>query len=218
MSGYGARRIFFSYSGAALAISFCPIFYGHEQLARLYSRQAENMGRGAATRREKTQERYARLLLENSRMSGGFLENGADIGNIRRRPARKPEMFSTCVLYEPNRDVHGELANRLVGQRTPFRDEMWPTDDVPGQRIHAAMIHVLDHLLDRSRSLAKLRDKLEDTAVALVVTHNAASPLARILVDAGRLLPSNILNSIRRDRSRPCFERCNFDIVRIHRP
>jgi len=216
MSGYGARRVFFTYARCGICdLLFCPTFYGHEQIERLYGRQAENMAEAPLSVREKTQERYARLLLEHSRLEGGFLEIGADIG-IFAQACTAAGRFDHAWLYEPNRDVHGELARRLAGQRHSLHIEMWPTDNVPAGSVStAAMIHVLDHLLEPVAFLGKLWGKLEDNGVVLVVTHNASSLLARAL---GRRWPPFALQHPQLYSPKSItklFERSGFSVVKI---
>jgi len=106
-------------------------FYGHEQAGEalqpaggeIWPRRRYACGENAGT--------LCAALAEHSRMSGGFLEIGADIG-IFAQACAKAGIVSHAWLYEPNRDVHGELANPLSGPTAlhPRRDVA--TDDVPG--------------------------------------------------------------------------------------
>lgn len=216
MSGYGARRVFFTYHrcGACGAL-YCPVFYTLEQLEKLYGRQIENMAEVPLAARQRTQKGYADLLMKYSRRGGGFLEIGADIGLFAAHCA-KLGSFDNMWLFEPNRNVHAELTGRLGSQPHSVHVEMRPTDDVPpGSVSAAALIHVLDHLLDPAEFLSLLRRKLEDDGVTLVVTHNVRSLLARVL---GRRFPPFALQhpqlysplSITR-----LLERTGFDVIEI---
>jgi hypothetical protein len=76
---------------------------------------------------------------------------------------------------------------RLAGHRYTIHAAMAPTNDLPPGTIStAALIHVLDHLLDPLDFLIALSEKLEQNGVLLIVTHNTASLLARVL---GRRFP-----------------------------
>jgi 2-polyprenyl-3-methyl-5-hydroxy-6-metoxy-1,4-benzoquinol methylase len=187
MSGYGARRVFFTYHRcAACGALYCPVFYTLEQLEKLYGCQVENMAEVPLAARQRTQDGYADLLMKHCRRGGSFLEIGADIGLFAARCA-KLGSFEHMWLFEPNRNVHAELDARLGNQPHSVHVEMWPTDAVtPGSVSTAALIHVLDHLIDPAAFLGLLRDKLEDGGIALLVTHNIDSLLAHAL---GRRFP-----------------------------
>jgi hypothetical protein len=54
--------------------------------------------------------------------------------------------------------------------------------DVPPQSVSTAvMIHVLDHLLQPSEFLREIGSSMEPGGVIFIVTHDCASPLARVL-------------------------------------
>jgi hypothetical protein len=216
VSGYSARRVFFSYHrcGECDAL-YCPVFYTEKQLGSLYGRQAENMADVPMHARVRTQHGYAELLMRHSRGDRGFLEIGADVGLFAERCA-KLGRFEQFWLYEPNLSVHADLARRLAGHQYKIHSAMWPTSDLPRESCSsAALIHVLDHLLDPIEFLGKIRDALDDGGTVLVVTHNTGSLLARAL---GRRFPPFALQhpqlyspaSITR-----LFERAGYDIVRI---
>ena len=152
MSGYGARRVFFTYYRCEICGAlYCPLFYTPEQLEKLYGSQTENMAEVPLAARQRTQNGYADLLMKHSRRGGGFLEIGSDIGLFAERCATLGS-FDHMWLFEPNRNVHAELSARLTGRPHSIRVEMRPTADVPPRSIStAALIHVLDHLLGSSR-------------------------------------------------------------------
>lgn len=186
-SGYGARRVFFSYvrCGDCGAL-YCPVFYREDQLGELYGRQAENMAEVPLAARARTQHGYAQLLMRHSRGSGGFVEIGADVGLFARRCAQLGR-FDHFALYEPNREVHAELSTRLAGRPHAVRASMRPGSELSaGSASTAALIHVLDHLLDPLAFLQRMHGALEAGGVLLLVTHNADSVLAKAL---GRRFP-----------------------------
>lgn len=186
-SGYLPQRVFFSYFRCRNCDAlYCRRFYTQDQLQSLYGRQAENMGDVPLPARRRTQQAYARRMMKHVRGRGGFLEIGPDIGLFAECCAAAGN-FDRLWLYEPNQSVHSELAERLARYPHRVHGAMTPTPDVPAGSVSAAaLIHVLDHLLEPAAFLAQIRDKLEDDGVLFVVTHNAASLLARLL---GRRFP-----------------------------
>lgn len=215
-SGYGTERVFFSYFRCGkCGAMYCPLFYTEPQLAQLYGQQAENMGEVPLAARLRTQERYAQLLMKHSPGKGAFLEIGPDIGLFAASCAQSG-VFDQFWLYEPNRSVHAELASRLGSYRHTIHSSMWPTEDLPpGTVSAAALIHVLDHLLDPAMFLTEIRHKLLPGGRLLIVTHNVDSLLARTL---GRRFPPFALQhpqlyspgSITR-----LLERSGFTVVQI---
>jgi hypothetical protein len=179
VSGYGARRLFFTYVACPrCGAAWCPVYYSQEQLDRLYSRQAENMADVPLEARLRTQERYARFLLEHSRGAGDYLEIGADNGSFAARCGG----FRRYWLYEPNREVQGAIAERLRGRDFEIRDGRFAGGDLAAASVSTAvMIHVLDHLLDPLALLRGIGATLERGGALLIVTHDASSLLARAL-------------------------------------
>jgi len=182
LSGYSARRLFFSYVGCSrCGAVYCPVYYSQEQLDMLYARQAENMSEAPLEARLRTQEGYARMLLQYSRRGGDFLEIGADNGSFAQACAQQGK-FRHLSLYEPNVEVHAALSDRLRGTSFAIKASRFKPDDLgPGSVSTAAMIHVLDHLLDPLRALRDIGAVLEPGGVILIVTHDASSLLARVL-------------------------------------
>lgn len=182
LSGYTAHRVFFSYFECeACSALYCPVYYNQEQLSRLYAHQDENMAEAPFEARRRTQEGYAGLLMRHSRGAGDFLEIGADIGLFADACARAGR-FDRFHLYEPNLEVHPELARRFAGRNLEIHSGLFAASDVPAASVStAAMIHVLDHLLDPVATLRQLRETLEPGGVLLIVTHDSRSLMARAL-------------------------------------
>lgn len=182
LSGYTANRVFFTYVACPdCATLYCPVYYNEDQLGRLYAHQDENMAEVPLEARRRTQEGYARILMPLSRGAGGFLEIGCDIGLFAEACAEKGR-FDRFDLYEPNVAVHGELSRRFEGRRHHIHGAPFSPSDLPERSVStAAMVHVLDHLLDPVGALRDIRKVLEPGGVVLIVTHDAHSLLARAL-------------------------------------
>jgi len=114
-------------------------------------------------------------------MGGHFLEIGPDIGLFASSFA-KSGSFHHFWLYEPNRDVHQSLAGNFRGLSFTINSGIFHASDMPAQSVSTAvMIHVLDHLLQPKEFLHEVRASLEPGSVILIVTHDCASGLARLL-------------------------------------
>jgi 2-polyprenyl-3-methyl-5-hydroxy-6-metoxy-1,4-benzoquinol methylase len=180
LSGYSSRRVFFTYVLCGeCGARYCPTYYTGEQLRSLYSRQAENMAEVSLEARQRAQQGYADLLMKHSAGGGSFLEIGADIGLLAECCAGAGN-FEKMWLFEPNLTVHGEIAARLAGRPYEIRAE-W-SEDIPAETVStAAMVHVVDHLIDPAAALTRLRAVLQPNGVMLMVTHNVESLLAKLL-------------------------------------
>ena len=72
-------------------------------------------------------------------------------------------------------------------QSNTVLDKMLPGDEVAAGSVSAAaMVHVLDHLIDPLEMLKTLNAKMSRGAALLIVAHNSSSMLARAL---GRRFP-----------------------------
>jgi Methyltransferase domain len=182
VSGYTRARVFFTYFECpSCSAMFCPTYYRQSQLDGLYGRQAENMFYLPLESRKRTQEDYIDLLRRHSRMAGNFLEIGPDIGLFASSFGRLGA-FDQFWLYEPNRDVHEPLAGNFRGMRHTISTSIFRAADVPAQSVStAAMIHVLDHLLEPAQFLREIASSMEPDGVVFIVTHDCASLLARVL-------------------------------------
>jgi SAM-dependent methyltransferase len=182
LSGYGARRVFFSYLRCpSCALLYCPAYYSAEQLARLYSRQAENMSDVPVAARERTQRRYVAALAPESVPDGDYLELGADNGMFASLCAER-RRFGRYVLYEPNLEVRPEIDRRLRDVQRLVLTKDFSASDVPAGSISlAVVVHVLDHVLEPTRMLKDLLAALRPGGRLFLVTHNERSLLARVL-------------------------------------
>ena len=176
------HRIFFTYLKCReCGAHYCPLYYSAEQLRHLYERQPENMADVPLGSRARTQAGYLEALRRHSRMAGGLLEIGADIGLFAQACADAGQ-FDRLWLAEPNRAVHAQLERRFAGRHATILGAMSPAAEVPPGAISTAvMIHVLDHLPDPGSVLRDVFRTLEPGGVLMIVTHDARSWLARLL-------------------------------------
>jgi hypothetical protein len=179
LSGYTLHRVFFTYHRCGRCNTlYCPMYFNEEHLSRLYRNQPENMAEAPFEARAKTQEHYFQILQRYSRMRGGYLELGTDLGVFVDLCVRAGG-FDHYWLYEPNEAVHGALATQLGGQPYTLRRFYAPGDVPEGSVSTAVMIHVLDHVLNPGQLLRAILKTLEPGGVLFMVTHDAESVLAR---------------------------------------
>src|SRR5262249_4070122 len=180
LSGYAPERVFFTYVRCGTCDAyFCPVYYNPKQLQSLYEEQAENMADVPLGSRERTQNGYLDILRRHSRMQGGLLEIGADVGLFAAACARAGR-FDRLWLSEPNRAVHGDLARPFAERDVTILGTMSPAAQVPtGAVSTAVMIHVLDHVLEPRGVLRDVFAALEPGGILMIITHNARSWLAR---------------------------------------
>jgi 2-polyprenyl-3-methyl-5-hydroxy-6-metoxy-1,4-benzoquinol methylase len=131
--------------------------------------------------RGRTQDGYLQILRRHSRMAGGFLEIGADIGLFAEACVRAGQ-FNKIWLTEPNQNAQAGLRQRFAAQNATLVDAASLTSEIPTETIStAAMIHVLDHMPEPRSVLREVHHALEPGGVLMIVTHNARSLLARVL-------------------------------------
>ena len=160
---------------------YCPLYYSSEQLRQLYERQPENMADVPLGSRARTQAGYLKMLRRHSRMEGGLLEIGTDIGLFAQACADAGQ-FDRLWLAEPNKCAHAQLEQRFAGRNATILSAMSPAAGVPPGAISTAvMIHVLDHLPEPAAVLRDVFRALEPGGVLMIVTHNVRSWLARLL-------------------------------------
>lgn len=181
-SGLFKEKVFFTYARCtACGLLFAPRFYTADQLGELYANMAPNMEDVPGPALEATQLGYWRAAKRRKLPRGGYLEIGPDIGYIVRHAAQEGE-FDRFWLFEPNRAVHGAIAE-AAGHRphviSTVMDNLSPVPD--GSISLAVMIHVLDHLLDPLAILRQIEAKLRPGGTVMIATHNERSLLRRIM-------------------------------------
>lgn len=181
-SGLFKEKIFFSYERCRTCrLLFAPSYFTDGQLGELYADMAPNMDLVPSDALEATQRGYWNAAAKASPLDGGYLEIGPDIGYIVRHAVAEGR-FDKYWLFEPNAAVHAALAEATGGKPHEISTEMKDLSIVPDGSVGlAVMVHVLDHLLDPKAMLERIRVKLKPDGVLMIVTHNEASVLRRVM-------------------------------------
>lgn len=181
-SGLFKEKVFFSYDRCQnCGLLFCESFFTDYQLSELYAEMAPNMEDIPSEALNATQRGYFEIARKSASMDGGYLEIGPDVGYVVRLAAEQGQ-FGHFWLFEPNRAVHAILSNATCGHPNTISADMTDLSAVPDGSIGLAlMIHVLDHLLDPISMLRQIRAKLKPSGALVIVTHNEASLLRRIM-------------------------------------
>jgi hypothetical protein len=216
LQGYDGDRSFFTYFRCAnCGVLYCPVYFTQEQLDQLYREQPENMEEISFEARRRTQQSYFDILKRHSRLAGQYLEIGCDNG-LFASICDQNGQFDKFWLYEPNRAVHSAIEARFAGREFNIRSERFAPRHVANDKIStAAIIHVLDHVLNPRDLLADLHGSLERGGVVLSVTHNEASLIARTL---GRRFPPFCLQhpQLYSPQSiQALYERAGFEVVKV---
>lgn len=180
--GIHSQKLFFSYSRCQTCdLLFTPRFFDDAQLEELYSHLAPNMDVVPTAAIDATQRGYFEVAARTARLDGGYLEVGPDVGYVAGHAARRGD-FDAFWLFEPNRAVHARLADAVAPHRSQVFADMEDLSPVPDGSIGlAAMIQVLDHLLDPVAMLRQVRTKLRPGGTLMIVTHNEASLLRKVV-------------------------------------
>ena len=186
--GFFKERVFFPYGRCAdCGQLYCPVYFSGAQLAELYADMPDNTAGVDEETLSRTQERYAAVLRRHAPAVGDYLEVGPDIG-LFTAPAIAGRDGAVLHLFEPNRAVWPALEERFGADRCRLSAEMEEYGAVPDASIGtAAMVHVLDHVLEPVALLRRLTAKLIPGGVLAVVTHDESSLMARML--GARWLP-----------------------------
>ena len=183
-NGGFARFTYFSYFRCKdCGLLYCPVYLTKEKLVELYSAKPDNSLGVAQAGLARTQEQYFRFLGKTSDLQGQYLEIGPDTGLFAGLCAKRGK-FDRFWLIEPNQEVHQRLRGELGGKEAVLLPSMEALSEVPDGAISAAaMIHVLDHLLDPVGYMRRLRSKLRPGAKLLIVVHDQRSLLAKVCGD-----------------------------------
>lgn len=180
--GFFKEKSLFSYSRCGrCGLLYATTYFTYEQLEQLYASMPANMSEVSDDALSRTQLGYFRELRKVARLEGQFLEIGPDVGLFARNCVENGS-FERFWMFEPNVDAHDALRKTLDGTRFDISTELLDLSNVPdGQVTVAAMIHVLDHILEPVEFLKRLKAKLRPGATLLIVTHDERSALAKVL-------------------------------------
>jgi SAM-dependent methyltransferase len=180
--GFFKEHVFFPYGRCRTCGQlYNPVYFSPAQLERLYGDMPDNTAGVDQESLRRTQERYAAVLRRHTPATGDYLELGPDIG-LFTAPAVADNDEALLYLFEPNRAVWPVLAERFGAGRCRLSGEMEDYSEVPDASIgSAAMVHVLDHLLDPVGLLRSIAVKLAPGGVLAIVTHDESSLMARVL-------------------------------------
>jgi SAM-dependent methyltransferase len=181
-SGLFDGRVFLSYARCAVCrLLYAPEFLTLDHLDELYANMAPNMALLTQGAIEATQHGYWQVAKRSGCLDGDYLEIGPDTGHIVR-PAVAEGRFDRFWLFEPNRAVHAPLAEATAGRPHVISTDMEDLSKVPDGSVGlAVMVQVLDHLLDPGAMLARVRAKLKPDGKLIIVTHNEASLLRKVM-------------------------------------
>lgn len=181
-NGFFREKTFFSYKRCpGCGLLFAPTFFTSEQLEALYAQMPPNMDVVPIETLRRTQRGYFDVLKRHSKLEGGLIEIGPDVGLFTENCVREGA-FDRYWLFEPNRDVSEALHETMGNKQHEIIYEMFGFNRVPdGAASTAVMIHVLDHLLDPVATLTELREKLSEGARLIIVTHDESSLLPKLI-------------------------------------
>lgn len=181
-SGFFKEKTFFSYARCTdCGLLYTPTFFTEAQLGELYASLEPNMHVVPDRAIDATQRGYFDAAASAGTLDGGYLEIGPDVGHVTRHAAREGK-FDHFWLFEPNRAVHGALADACAGRPHTISTSMTDMSAVPDGSVGlAVMVHVLDHLLDPVGMMEQLRAKLRPGGAVAIVTHDEASWLRRVM-------------------------------------
>jgi hypothetical protein len=179
--GFFKEKIFFSYDRCrSCGILYATTFLTAQQLEVLYASMPPNMEEASGSALDRTQRGYFDEVKAAAALRGNFLEIGPDIGAFARHFAEEGS-FDTFWMFEPNVDAHAQLRTNLGTSKVNISTALLDLSEVPDRSITiAAMIHVLDHIIDPVEFLQHLRPKMADDGKLFIVTHDERSLLARL--------------------------------------
>jgi Methyltransferase domain len=181
-NGFFKDKVFFSYYRCkTCGLLYTPVFFSGRQLEQLYAQMPPNMDIVPITSLERTQRGYFDTMKSAVSLEGGFIEVGPDVGLFTKNCV-KDGRFDQYWLFEPNRDVERTLSSTMGDAKFHIIHDMFGFSQVPdGAASVAVMVHVMDHLLDPVSTLRELKGKLAPRGNVMLVTHDEASLLRRVI-------------------------------------
>lgn len=211
-------KVFFSYYRCATCgLLYTPVFFTERQLEQLYAQMPPNMDVVPVASLKRTQRGYFDSLKSATPLQGGFIEVGPDVGLFTRNCVEEGN-FSEYWLFEPNQDVERALSSTMDNAKFHIIRDMFGFSQVPDGAVSVAvMVHVMDHLLDPVSTLRELKRKLSPGARVMLVTHDEASLLRRLI---GRQWPAFCLQHpviYNLKTMRKLFETAGYSVVKQSR-
>jgi len=177
--GFRSKNIFFTYARCpGCGLVYCPTYFSGDQLNDLYSSMEDNTAGEKLDVLNDTQRSYVEILAGKTEVSGDWLELGGDIGLLTKHLFDLPGVKNVSVI-EPNIDVHPDLLNLIDGRGAIAAN--WSGLPLTERFNGIVGVHVLDHLLDLSGELDRIRACLNDGGSAFFVTHDESSLLRKFL-------------------------------------
>lgn len=218
-NGFFKEKAFFSYCRCpACHLLFCPTFFSAAQLSGLYAQMPDNTAGVSLIAMARTQRAYYSLLRQyQPEPRGDYLEVGPDIGLFTSHCVRAGR-YNKFWLFEPNSAVWPALRSVLPvdDQCYTLSENMSQFDMVPDHSVStAAMIHVLDHVLDPVSTLKAINKKLSSQGVLMLVTHDESSLLARVM---GRAWPPYCLQHpqlFRQSTIQALLNKAGYNVVTV---
>jgi hypothetical protein len=181
-NGFFKDKVFFSYFRCeTCGLLYTPVFFSAPQLEQLYAQMPPNMDVVPVASLERTQRGYFDTMKSAVPLEGGFIEVGPDVGLFTKNCV-KDGRFNQYWLFEANRDVERALSSTMGDAKFHIIHDMFGFSQVPdGAASVAVMVHVMDHLLDPVSTLRELKGKLAPGGNVMLVTHDEASLLRRVI-------------------------------------
>jgi len=195
----------------------CKLVYSSPVLdeagvAALYTRSPHtNVREGEEGHVGRTFEGYYRLVRPRLGRRDRMLDIGCDVGILLA--IAQQDGFGEVFGVEPN-PMAAKQAARVPGSHVS--GEFYEGTPYPAEHFDlVTMIHVVDHLVDVNRFLARVRRDLRPGGLTLAVVHNVNSLLARVL--GQRFPPFNIYHHyfFSPQTLRLLFERAGFEVVQV---
>lgn len=179
--GFFKDKMFFTYRRCAdCSQLYSPAYFRGKQLEALYAEMAANMDVVDESALKRTAREYLGVLRNHASLRGVFLEIGPDVGAFAHECAAAGT-FDEFLLFEPNTVVHDAL-RAAVGKPSQRIDHYFERGSVADGTVDvAAMVHVLDHVLDPVGLARDVLRTLKSSGCLMLVTHDERSLLARIL-------------------------------------
>jgi hypothetical protein len=178
--GFRSKSCFFDYVRCPnCGLLYCSTYFSDSALDRLYASMPDNTAGAPADVLRHTQKGYIDFLVRQRPIRGTYLEIGPDIG-LATEAACASGNLDRVVLVEPNLAVHKQLREAAGSVTADVVADLGELES-PTNADTVVLIHVLDHLTEPVSYLLDLRRHLAPGAHVLVVVHNEASMLRRLL-------------------------------------